>query len=169
MKPLYICVSFAVGALVGSAATCTFFKKKYEEIANDEIRSTEEVFQRKIDSLTSEIEEKKEYEKKASAYYTYSEKEKGDEDTVKENRPYVITPDEFEDSDYDLVSLIYYDDGVLTDENDNVIKNVDELVGLDSLTQFGKYEKDRVCVRNDKRKVDYEILSDSKKYSDIYC
>ena len=85
-----------------------------------------------------------------------------------EERPYVIEPEEFDTLGYKTVSLNYYDDGVLTYENDDIIENVDELVGRDSLSHFGEYESDAVYVRNDTLKTDFEILADTRRYEDIY-
>ena len=85
-------------------------------------------------------------------------------------KPYVISPDEFgemEDEDYDKVSFTYYADGVLADEYDEIVENIDEIIGEESLTHFGEYEDDSVFVRNDKLKCDYEILLDQRNYSDI--
>ena len=65
------------------------------------------------------------------------------------------------------ISLRYYGDKVLTDEDDVIITNVDEIIGEDSLTHFGEYEDDSVFVRNDEMKADYEILLDLRKYYDI--
>lgn len=91
----------------------------------------------------------------------------GGED-MKNDRPYVIPPDEFGDyPDYETISLTYYNDKVLTDENNEIVDNIDELIGEDSLTHFGEYEDDSVFVRNDSLKSDYEILLDSANYSDI--
>ena len=82
--------------------------------------------------------------------------------------PYVISPDEFDDNDdYEVVSLVYYSDGVLADEYDNVIEDVEGMVGEDSLNHFGEYGDDSVFVRNDERKTDYEILLDSRNFADI--
>lgn len=82
--------------------------------------------------------------------------------------PVVIPPDEFgEDEDYDKISLTYYTDDVLTDENDKIVENADELIGLESLTHFGEWEDDSVFVRNDERKCYVEILADERKYSDV--
>ena len=50
---------------------------------------------------------------------------------------------------------------------DNEIEDVDNIVGLDSLDTFGKYEDDSIYVRNDSLKCDYEILADNSNYSDI--
>ena len=50
-----------------------------------------------------------------------------------------------------------------------MISDVDNVVGKDSLSKFGEYEPDSVYVRNDREKTDYEILADTRCYSDIYC
>ena len=82
--------------------------------------------------------------------------------------PYVIPPEEYDENDYETESLTYYADGVLTDMYDNIIEDVEDTVGTDSLTHFGEYEDDSVFVRNDERQIDYEILLDSDKYYDKY-
>lgn len=98
--------------------------------------------------------------------YSSENKEKGGD--IMSNDPYVISPDEFgEKDDYDTVSLTYYADGVLADECDDVIYNVDNVIGEDSLNHFGEYEEDSVFVRNDSMATDYEILRDLRAYSDV--
>lgn len=82
--------------------------------------------------------------------------------------PYVISPEQFgENEDYERISLTYYADQVLVDENDEIIEDVEETVGFESLNHFGEYEDDSVFVRNDAKKCDYEILLDQKLYSDV--
>ena len=82
--------------------------------------------------------------------------------------PYVISPDEFsENEDYETESLTYYSDGILADDRDNII-DIDMVVGRESLNHFGEYEDDSVFVRNEELKTDYEILLDTRRYSDIY-
>ena len=80
--------------------------------------------------------------------------------------PYVISPDEFGCADgYDAIGLTYYSgNGVLVDDNEERVDNVEELVGECSLKHFGEYEDDSVYVRNDERKCDYEILLDESNY-----
>ena len=60
-----------------------------------------------------------------------------------------------------------YADGVLTDDWDHPIEDVEGLVGVESLTHFGEYEEDSVYVRNDRYKTDYEILKDLRNFSEI--
>lgn len=94
-------------------------------------------------------------------------KEKKGVEPVEDERPYVISPDEFGEKDgYENVTLTYYADGVLTDYFDNVISNIDEVVGFDSLDHFGEYEDDAVFVRNEKMETDYEILRDLRDFNE---
>ena len=85
-----------------------------------------------------------------------------------EPKPYVISPEEFGDNvdDYELISLNYYEDGVLADDWDEPIEDIDKVVGKDSLTHFGEYEDDSVYVRNDRLKCEYEILMRVGKFAD---
>ena len=69
--------------------------------------------------------------------------------------------------DYETFSLSYYSDGVVADDNDDLVDDVDEVIGLESLKHFGEYEDDSVFVRNDRLKCDYEILLDQRRYSDL--
>lgn len=83
------------------------------------------------------------------------------------NRPYVISPDEFGEKEYTVISLSYYADGVLADEDDHVVEDVDAVIGYESLEHFGEYENDSVHVRNDRLRCDYEILIDLREYSEV--
>ena len=82
--------------------------------------------------------------------------------------PYVIPPEEFGDIDgYDQKELTYFSDKYLIDTEDgSLIENVDEVIGLASLTTFGVYEDDSVFVRNDLLRCDYEILADERTYDE---
>lgn len=180
---------FAVGVAAGSIPTWYYAKKKHEE----EIESIKEHFTYKrpeTESIEPEKEEKPqkpevpdsdrtvtEYAKQLSqeGYTNYSNVEKGqakeeeaNDTNKKDSVPYVITPDEFGGfDDYDRISFTYYADHVLADENDEEVEDIEGSVGVDSLSHFGEYEDDSVYVRNDRLKVDYEILLDRRKYSDI--
>ena len=178
MSTLNKILIFAAGATIGSAVTWKLVKTKYEQIANDEINEMREHFKKK-NGIKEENDEENEYEPDGNdiseyeevldetGYRNYSTKKEKEETNVE--TPYVISPEEFDDNeDYETVSLTLYEDGVLTDEMDNIIDDIDELVGEDSLNHFGEYEDDSVFVRNDERKTDYEILRDTRKFSDVY-
>ena len=163
---------FSVGATIGSVITWKLVKTKYERIAQEEIDSVKEVYSKKIQKEV----EMETYKTMSSKYDTASneciESDNKDEEEEKDDMitdgPYVISPDEFgNEFDYEEASLTYYADGVLTDDQDNIIEDVDGLVGLDSLNHFGEYEDDSVFVRNDALQTDYEILADLRNYSDV--
>lgn len=175
--------AFLLGAAAGAASSWRFFKTKYEEIADEEIRSVKEVFLKRYagnkSEDNSEIEDEEATLEDYSSVLTKNnyassfEAKKNNEKAVvimpkKYDGPYVITPEEFgEEDDYDTISLTYYADKVLTNDQDEVINDVDDVVGSDSLNHFGEYEDDSVFVRNDLMKTDYEILLDIRKYSDV--
>lgn len=182
-------IIFAIGAAVGSATTWYLVKKKYEAIAKEEIESVKAVFSQKkqemnrdSDDLTErekvqqEKPDIKEYAKKlsGSGYTNYSNTETRDDSKTDEmgeellERPYVIAPEQFQEfADYSVISLTYYADGVLADENDEKIDDVDEMLGVDPADHFGEYEDDSVFVRCDRLKVEYEILRSLKTYSEV--
>lgn len=182
-------VMFVLGATVGSVATWQYTKKKYERIAQEEIDSVKEIFSKRESAADVEIvtpepqtakvgkpEEKPDITEYAARleregytnYSNVSAGEKKEEQEAIEMKPYVISPEEFgEFEDYERISLSYYADQILADEDDEKIEDVDNVVGLESLTHFGEFEDDSVFVRNDRLKCDYEILLDQRTYSDV--
>ena len=153
--------AFILGAASGSAVTWYSVKKKYEEIAQREIDSVKEVFAKKREkeqnkdvvakNVTEDKKEKPELKEYAAklhrqGYTKYSEYFDGGISEEKEsvvNEPYVISPEQFgENEDYERISLTYYADQVLVDENDEMIEDVEEMVGFESLNHFGEYEDD---------------------------
>lgn len=182
-----------IGAVGGIFGTREYFRTKYKNQADEEIKSVVEKFSNRTkkeeDDKTAVAEfarnkpDINEYAKKLSreGYTNYSKSETTNEPTKNEipeednepddkdtDRPYVISPDEFgEFYDYTQISLTFFSDHVLTDENYEMVDDVDEMVGAESLNHFGEYEDDSVFVRNDRLKVDYEILLDQRKYADV--
>ena len=81
--------------------------------------------------------------------------------------PYVISPEEFDELEgYTPISLTYFADGVLADENGVIVDDVEEIIG-DALDHFGEYEEDAVFARNDAKRCDYEILKDERTYAEF--
>lgn len=174
---------FAAGGAVGFFVTKKLLDIRYEQRFQEEIKSTKEAFSRRdIPDLSDEeptdnivpadeLPDIKEYAAllKNEEYVDYSASESEKEEKEEPvDRPYVISPDEFgEFDDYERVSLTYYADLKLADENDELVDDVDEIVGEESLTQFGVYEDDSVFVRNDAKRCDYEILLDQRNYCDV--
>lgn len=172
-------IIFAAGLAIGSVVSWKMLEGKYKKIAQEEIDSVKEVFSKKQKIPVEKTEETvsnvprvdnvtvNEYEKIVSdAGYSKTEDKKGG--NVMVDRPYVITPNEFgEFYDYDTESLTYYADGVVADDFNNVIDDIDNIIGEDSLNHFGEYEDDSVFVRNDALRTDYEILLDEREYSSV--
>lgn len=181
-------IVFVAGAVIGSAVTYKFVKNKYERITQEEIDSVKETYAHKNlgenvgkdftedrEVIKNEVREIKDIVDSEvnrlktildeNGYVDYSTP-KGKEATTM--NPYVISPDEFsENEDYETESLTYYLDGILADDRNNII-DIDVVVGRESLNHFGEYEDDSVFVRNEELKTDYEILLDTRRYSDIY-
>ena len=179
---------FVIGAGLGSVTTWLLIKKKYEQLTQEEIDSVKEVFLNRkpiIDDSESidDIQEpqKKTEDKPDIIEYTKKLKEEGyinysnvvpenkkQEELETMDKPHIIPPEEFGAfDDYEVISLMYYEDQVLTDDDDEPVYEIEDTVGYDSLTRFGEYEDDSVFVRNDRLKCDYEILMDHRKYSDV--
>ncbi len=160
---------FAMGAMFGSTITWYFLKKKYKQMAQEEIDSVKESYRERDDTKTVESQKKeiKDYLNRiygTNGYAAEDSEEKGEQSM---NGPYIISPNEFGTIDeYEIVSLTYYSDQILVDDNGDIIDDIDELIGEDSLTHFGEYEDDSIFVRNDERKCDYEILYDNRSYYD---
>lgn len=176
-------LAFTIGAVTGSVVAWYYAKKKYEQIAQEEIDSVKEVFSRrekeqaeptndKTESNHSQCYEDPQLKALREAADTIIRQEgyvtSDDSDTPVSNAPYVIPPEElYEREDYETYTLFYYADGVLTDDNEEIIDDVESTIGFESLNHFGKYEDDSVFVRNDVRGCDYEVLRDNRNYSDV--
>ena len=176
---------FTVGVAVGSLATWRYFKSKYE-VVEDEIEEKIEEPEGESEEESPEVlEPKTSYKKPPLKEYVkmvenngYAPKThveeveeeiaNGEWDDKDVYEPYIIRPEEYgELHAYETLSLNYYADGVLTDELDNPIEDVESLVPADFADHFGEYEDDVVHVRNDNLECDYEILRDLRKFTDV--
>lgn len=164
-------IIFALGFVTGAAVVWNY--RSIEEKTDENVSepSTEEVKPENTEENKEESKETVEAEKiiESNGYRDYSKSsKKAEEKTVDTERPYVIPPDEFDELDeYEATTLIYYQGDQTLTCDDEVINNVDEVVGRDSLKHFGEYEEDSVYVRNDRLKCDYEILLDRSTYREL--
>lgn len=192
-KNLFNVLLFAAGAAIGSAVTWKFVKTKYERIAQEEIDSVKETWARRnleescdIESKTENSDECEEEEEDEGFgdedMATYARlidmynkpgnnvetEQKGEGDVPYINGPYVITPDDFGNGDYDhdMYCLTYYSDGVLANDWDEVL-DLDETIGEDSIEHFGDYAEDVVHVRNERLRADYEVVRDDRSYTEL--
>ena len=178
MKNLFI---FLAGAALGACGTYVFLDKKYAKRADEEIESVKKAYGLGEDKNVCEEEEetlrpeevtptpafeqaeekiknfeKVNYSKIARAYVDGPT----DDDDEEEADIELILPDEFGTfSDYDAVTYTYYaGDGVLEDEfKDEIIEDIESVIGTEALSHFGDFEEDVVHVRNNVLKMDIEI------------
>lgn len=174
---------FAAGAAIGVAASQRYFKTKYERLAKEEIAEVREYYdgclaekQDEIDDYSTELKAQEFADRTAERQrevQAFVDKLNELNYTVDKEVPAVsvarvIDPDEFgENRDYDQVYLTYYADGMLTDEYDVPVEDVDNVVGTDFVNHFGEYGEDLVHVRNDHLESYFEITKDVRNYSDI--
>ena len=169
---------FATGAAIGSVVTWKLIEERYKRIAQEEIDSMGEYYRSKygVEDDPEDPSEEPEgdqqidiraYAKKLAdeKYVNYSNINKDDEEVDNVEKPYVIPPEECGELDgYSVITLYYHADGVLTDDQNEIVEDVDDVVGADFSDHFGEYEDDSVVIRNDAKRVDYEILYDPSTY-----
>ena len=90
------------------------------------------------------------------------------------NSPYLISVDEFMDDlpeeGWSRISITYFEgDDILCDEREVVIPQVENVVGVASLTQFGVQSNDEniVYVRNERLMSDFEVTKDERKFMEV--
>lgn len=187
--------SFLVGGAVGAFITWKAIDKYYADLAEEEIQSVKERYYGEKEPTQEDSEDEKfiikheTYPNKKNDIHEYAkllskeqyvDYQKNDTESLDEEDDdtydiYVISPDEYGDkadteewTDWELEGLVYFQDGVLCDERDNPIQEVELTVGRDWVTKFGYYgDEDVVHVRNEGLKTDYEIVKDYRNYRDI--
>lgn len=164
-------VQLALGIAIGAAGSWFVAKRRFERIADEEIASVKKAFSKKDEpeaieekpvkeeAVVSTIEEGKDTANKTAYNKAAQEYAK----TPKYPKPYVIKPEEFGDSEFNL-TLSYYEDGVVVDESGVVMNDVEDAIGSDFENEFGHYEEDTVYIRNEARKCDYEIIREGEVY-----
>lgn len=178
-------ITFTAGAAIGSAVTWKLVKDKYERLNIEDAQAVRDFYNNKQkESLEETVETDDEPDEEIkeptqrdvyknfvqdTGYGNLSSgkiKEEEDEDV---SEPYIISPSEYGECDYDEESLWYYErDGIVTTYFGEPLSadRVEELIGADFADHYGEYEEDSVHVRNDKLKTDYEILRDLGAFSE---
>lgn len=185
------CLWFLLGAATGCVATYIFMKKSYE---TEEVVCTIDDIKKEKESKpgTEALKEAlnmveqnpainnalkpdiMEYVKnnKTKVYTDYTNggtivrEQLGDKPL---EEPYVIKPEVVNEyDDYDIKTLTYYSDGILANDDDEIIEDVENTVGEDFKDYFGVYDDDdMVYVRNDIQKCDYEIVKNDATYEEV--
>ncbi len=177
-KALYF-LTFAAGVGAGIAGTWKYFNDRYERIAKEDSDSRRELAskfrdQPEKESAPNDISEE-EPEQEVDRTEDIKEfanwiKEKNEQGTSKgkpkHRGPYVIAPEDYGAfEDYDAAELTFYKDGILADDEDDIVEDADTKVG-DFYNHFGEFEDDSVYIRNDIFCIDYEILRDERTYEE---
>lgn len=179
MKNVFI---FTAGLLVGSAVTYIATRNIFQKRLDDEVEEVREAYRQmkhgseKVEETVEKEPTKEEIEKvkdlinyeKITSNYQGNKVNYSDVCARDKSKPYIIRPDEFDEmEDYDTISFMYYkENDILADENDDVVEDVEDTVGLDFSKHFGEFEDDSVYIRNDKYKIDYEILLSERNYEE---
>lgn len=181
---------FLAGVGVGAGATWYFVKKHYEKVADEEIKDVvtrfkayKETLQKEYESVPDENSNPNyegnsrrnnvvQMERPISSDFNEELSNGIIDDPKGENEgvaPYVISEEEFgEIEDYDQKTLFwYYRDNILATDEDLEVEDKFTTIG-DALEEF---EKDRylekVLVRNEQDKTDYEILVSEKHFYEV--
>lgn len=169
-------ICFVAGGIIGSLVTWLSVKAYYRNIADEEIEAVRSVYIKpKNPEPEPEETPKKDESIRESALYSNMIKREGYVDysandskteESKEIRPYVISEDDYgrNDDDYEMIALTYYSNGVLCDDVNEPVDDVDECVGEDSLKLLGDDGLSVIYVRNDKRECIYEIAYDLNEF-----
>lgn len=182
MKSIKGIFIFVIGVVSGTFVGAQIAKKKYEEIANEEIEEIRAYYKEREKEVKEieepnaveapeeksiEVEERKQYNNiiKRGNYMAVDEEEQNNVC----DEAYPIDPSEFgNDGKNATETLTYFADGVLVNEVDEVIEDPDLVVGRHHIDIFNEFP-DATCVyvRNDLDGTDYEILKDDWCWSDF--
>ena len=172
-------------------------KKKYQKLADAEIEDVKKKLTEYYKGTNStEVAAKCEKEKEVitqvssieknqpteEQYFNYAKQymspdvekkvEARDEASKKEKKgtsePYIISVEEYENSNYIAKTLFYYiEDKVLRDSDGRCLDLPDELIGSQAMEELKKKTSDVIYVRNERLEADFEIiLVDKSMYNE---
>lgn len=153
---------------VYNAAATTLHDHYEEKLAKIEKKSkeTEDGVDRDGDKIVDDLRERYTEVLKDHKYSIDEPCYEGGQD-----RPYVVSSEEFGNGDeYDIISLNYYSDGIVSDDWGDKIEDIEATIGEDFASHYDEdpEDPDVVYVRNDRLKVEYEILRNLSTYSEMY-
>lgn len=151
--------SFAIGTIIGAGLVWFGTKTFWRRVVDEEIQSVKDVYAKRSVSETENKNESIEFEENFEDNIA--------EKTMHNDNIIVIPPEEFGTKPgFETVTLSYFADGVIKDENDDSIKDIDSTISKEALKHFGEYEEDSVFVRNYVTETDYEVLRDLRTYAE---
>ena len=198
-KSVIFFLGIGAGGIIGGVVGFFLAKKKYEHLADEEVKSVKDTFSKyfehdkvkedkpnhmpapEISSVVQEehkdtpiVDYSARYQSSINGYSSSvpNERNKLPETSVVSGDPaniFIITPKEFNESEYNAVTLFYYKDGVLSNDNYEALNAVEitSMIGDQALDSFGTYGTDAVYVQNDNNKTVYEIILEDDNYTDV--
>lgn len=160
-KAKYI-LAFALGMASGVAATYSYFKKRYEKSAQEDIEAVREAYSEHREKTDKEVIYLKEALEKAETFIKAAKK--NTDSTV-----YQITHDDYLDETlrHEKIQLTFFADGVVADEDGDMIPDPSVFVGEEYADIFESTKTDSVYIRNLLRECDYEILRDKRTWAEF--
>ena len=165
-------LAFVFGCAFGSVVTYfiakNVFAQKFEQYKADETEKLEMRIQRDIAKAHSDHDHIiREY-----GYVGRDTPEEVEEQEVQSDEStYYISIDEYgELYDHETYNLIMYADGILVDEDDEIVDDPSSLLGkdiYDRLRNGNATESDSYFIRNDAKKCDYEVSLSAITYREI--
>lgn len=84
--------------------------------------------------------------------------------------PYIIDQDDYEDSQFAIFSKqqwTCFGDGVVIDENDELVASPEDLLGADNLIEFEDGKHDVIFIRNEDMSADFEVVYKEMSYGEF--
>ena len=180
-------ISFAAGSVVGGIAAWIVAKKRYERIHQEtmnkvwaDLQKTSQPKPAKIcdainvKSAASDGQNKSQpetvdtFEKPDLMQYTNQIRDLGySAPDLPKTDDYIheITVNDMDEEEYDVIDLVLYADGLLADDADMPLKNLEEAVGPNLFEMM--QGKDEIIIRNERRKIDYDIVRSMLTYAEL--
>lgn len=157
---------FTTGFLGGSVSAYFALKKRFDILMEEEIQSVKESYEKFNAAENKDSDEEQNNLRKVHE----EENQNYEKDLPKKQKfeePYLIPPNEFNEVyGYETATLTLYSDGVIADEDMEMVDDVDEILGEENLQQLRDGETDCVYIRNDSKYCDYEVLMDFGTFED---
>lgn len=188
-----IIVAFILGAAAGVASSMFYFKTKYEQKADAEIQEIRDLYAKKSETeakkedvpvtshQVSKADDLHATARRVSEYTKYTAKEDAQNEDPKDGihveridfapmknpnppKPYLIDSSDYgQDDNFDPLCWEWYTDGILANENDEIVDDIQEWIG-DGLKVFAESEDNLFWVRNEKYGVDIEVARSGITY-----
>ena len=188
-----IIVAFILGAAAGVASSMFYFKTKYEQKADAEIQEIRDLYAKKTEAeekkedvpvtshQVSKADDLHATARRVSEYTKYTPKEDAQNEEPKDGihvekidfapmknpnppKPYLIDSSDYgQDDNFDPLCWEWYTDGILANENDEIVDDIQEWIG-DGLKVFAETEDNLFWVRNEKYGVDIEVARSGITY-----